>query len=77
MSDKDLGKVFPDGEIIFRQGDAADRLFIILAGKVLIYREKDGKEVTLTELGKGDIFGEGGFFMDPIRTESAPTISLS
>jgi PAS domain S-box-containing protein len=74
MPDKDLGKVFPDGEIIFRQGDGADCLYIILSGKVVMYREKDGKEVVLAELGKGDLFGEGGFFMDPIRTESARSL---
>ena len=74
MPDRDLGKVFPDGEIIFRQGDAADCLYIILSGKVVMYREKDGKEVALAELGKGDLFGEGGFFMDPIRTESARSL---
>jgi PAS domain S-box-containing protein len=74
MPDKDLGKVFHDGEFIFRQGDVADRLYIILTGKVMIYREKDRKEVTLAELGKGDLFGEGGFFADPIRTESARSL---
>jgi len=71
MPDKDLGKVFNDGEIIFRQGDVADCLYIILSGKVALCREKDGTEVPLAELGKGDLFGEGGFFMDPKRTECA------
>jgi len=71
MPDKDLGKAFSDGEIIFRQGDVADCLYIILSGKVALCREKDGTEVPLAELGKGDLFGEGGFFMDPKRTECA------
>ncbi|MGE5856261.1 MAG: cyclic nucleotide-binding domain-containing protein [Syntrophaceae bacterium] len=74
MPDRNLGKVFPDGEMIFRQGDVADCLYIILSGKVVMCREKDGKEVTLAELGKGDVFGEGGFFMDPVRTESARSL---
>jgi len=74
MPDKGLGKAFPDGEIIFRQGDAADCLFIILSGKVVIYQEKDGKEVPLAELGKGDSFGDMGAFMGPRRTESARSL---
>jgi PAS domain S-box-containing protein len=74
MPDKDLGKGFNDGEIIFRQGDVADCLYIILSGKVALCREKDGTEVTLAELGKGDVFGEGGFFMDPKRTECARSL---
>jgi len=74
MPDKDLGTAFTDGKIIFRQGDVADCLYIILSGNVLMYREKDGKEVPLAELGKGDLFGEGGFFKDPIRTENARSL---
>jgi CRP-like cAMP-binding protein len=74
LTDKDLGTVFPDGEIIFRQGEAADCLFFIQSGKVLIYQEKDGKEVPLAELGKGDSFGDMGAFMGPIRTESARSL---
>ena len=74
MPDKDLGKAFNDGEIIFRQGDAADCLYFIQSGKVVIYQEKDGKEVPLAELGKGDSFGDMGVFMGPIRTESARSL---
>ncbi|MHB8783847.1 MAG: cyclic nucleotide-binding domain-containing protein [Desulfobacteria bacterium] len=74
MSDKELGTVFPDGEIIFRQGEVADCLYFIQSGKVVIYREKDGKEVPLAELGKGDSFGDMGVFMGPIRTESARSL---
>jgi PAS domain S-box-containing protein len=74
MADNELGKEFPDGEIIFRQGDAADCLFIIQSGKVVIYQEKDGKEVPLAELGKGDSFGDMGAFLGPKRTESARSL---
>jgi PAS domain-containing protein len=74
LTDKDLGTVFSDGEIIFRQGEAADCLYFIQAGKVLIYQEKDGKEVPLAELGKGDSFGDMGAFLGPIRTESGRSL---
>lgn len=69
-----MGTEFPDGEIIFRQGDAADCLYFIQSGKVMIYREKDGMDVPLAELGKGDSFGDMGVFMGPIRTESARSL---
>lgn len=74
MPDKDLGKVFLHGEVIFRQGDAANCMFIIQSGKVVIYQEKDGKEVPMAELGKGDSFGDMGAFMGPRRTESARSL---
>jgi PAS domain-containing protein len=74
MPDGELGKVFADGEVIFRQGEAADCLYIIQSGHVLIYQEKDGEEVLLAELGEGDSFGDMGVFMGPIRTESARSL---
>ena len=74
MPTGDVGKVFPDGEIIFRQGDVADCLYIIQSGKVVIFRELAGEEVTLAELGKGDSFGDMGVFMGPVRTESARSV---
>ncbi len=43
-----------DGEHIFRQGDAADALYIVLEGSVIILR--DG-EITI-ELGPGEVVGE-------------------
>ncbi|HEY3489369.1 MAG TPA: cyclic nucleotide-binding domain-containing protein [Candidatus Deferrimicrobiaceae bacterium] len=71
MANESLGKTYPDGEIIFRQGDAADCLYIIQSGHVVIYQEEGGTEVILAELGEGDTFGDMGVFMGPVRTESA------
>jgi len=42
-----------------RTGDAGDAMYIIERGKVRIcVQATDGREVTLTELGRGDFFGE-------------------
>ncbi len=44
---------------LFRTGDAGDAMYIIEHGKVRIcVQATDGREVTLTELGRGDFFGE-------------------
>ena len=46
-------------EVMFRAGDAGDAMYIIERGKVRIcVQATDGHEVTLTELGRGDFFGE-------------------
>ena len=46
-------------KIMFRAGDAGDAMYIIERGKVRIYvQATDGHEVTLTDLGRGDFFGE-------------------
>src|SRR6184192_4826818 len=47
------------GTSLFRAGDQGDAMYIIERGKVRIcVRASDGKEVTLTELGRGDFFGD-------------------
>jgi uncharacterized membrane protein len=47
------------GAILFRAGDQGDAMYLIEQGKVRIYvQAKDGHEVTLTELHRGDFFGE-------------------
>src|SRR6266536_4510589 len=47
------------GTSLFRAGDQGDALYVIERGKVRIcVRASDGKEVTLTEFGRGDFFGD-------------------
>jgi len=47
------------GAVLFRAGDEGDAMYLIEEGKVRIcVRAKDGHEVTLTELHRGDFFGE-------------------
>src|SRR6266702_8161761 len=44
---------------LFRAGEAGDAMYIIERGKVRIcVQATDGHEVTLTEFGRGDFFGE-------------------
>jgi uncharacterized membrane protein len=46
-------------KVLFRAGDAGDAMYIIERGKVRIcVQATDWHEVTLTELGRGDFFGE-------------------
>jgi uncharacterized membrane protein len=45
--------------ILFRAGDEGDAMYVIERGKVRIcVRTTQGHEITLTELGRGDFFGE-------------------
>ena len=63
-----LGKTYPDGALIFRQGDAGDCMYVIQAGHVDALHERDGQEVLLTTLGEGDIFGEIAIFQKETRS---------
>ena len=43
MSKGALGKVYHDGEVIVRQGDPGDAMFVVQEGRLEILFEKDGK----------------------------------
>jgi len=53
-------ETFADGEIVFGQGEPADRVYVILSGEALVTRETDGNVQTLAVLKEGQCFGEAG-----------------
>jgi CRP-like cAMP-binding protein/nitroimidazol reductase NimA-like FMN-containing flavoprotein (pyridoxamine 5'-phosphate oxidase superfamily) len=58
----------PAGAVIVKQGDTADRFFIIVEGEVEVSRDDNGTVTTIDYLGRGQYFGEIGVLMDSIRT---------
>jgi CRP-like cAMP-binding protein len=53
------------GEVLFREGDSGDKLFIVTEGKVKLGKtSSDGRENLLAVLGPGQMFGELSLF-DP------------
>jgi CRP-like cAMP-binding protein len=62
-------KRYKAGEVIFRQGDYPDRLYVIGKGEVDVILESPGKaDAILTRLGKDQFFGEIGILSDTPRT---------
>ncbi len=58
MSKTALGRSYKDGEIIHRQGELGDCMYLVQHGSVeLIYRD-GGKEFCLGELETGQFWGE-------------------
>jgi len=68
LEDGRLGKVYPDGAVIIREGETGDRMFMIQSGRVRVTRQADGDDVTLTELGAGDFFGEMALIEREVRS---------
>lgn len=65
---------YEPGEMIFRQGDLADRVYFIQKGEVEVIRTVEDKETVLARLGPGEFFGEMAFFVsDGRRTASVRT----
>jgi CRP-like cAMP-binding protein len=50
---------FREGEIIFRKGEMAQQMYIILSGKIRMYVSEEPQGDWVEELSKGDFFGEG------------------
>ena len=65
------------GAAIVRQGDAADRFYVILAGSVAVTQKPDdgGAEVHLRDLGPGDVFGEIGLLRHSPRTATVTAVT--
>jgi len=57
-------KNYSAGEIIFREGEKSDDFYIILSGNAeIIKKNSHEKEVVLTKLSPGDVFGELGIIL--------------
>lgn len=62
MGKGDLGKSYSDGEIITRQGDVGDCMYVIQQGRVQVLVEKDGVETPLRVAREGEFMGEMAIF---------------
>ncbi len=49
---------FTDGEVIFREGDPGDYLYLVVSGAVEIHREEAGRQKLIVRLEPGQCFGE-------------------
>jgi MFS family permease len=56
------------GEVVVRQGDVADRFYVVDAGTMRVTQQRDGVETELRELGPGALFGEIGLLRNVPRT---------
>jgi predicted acylesterase/phospholipase RssA/CRP-like cAMP-binding protein len=56
------------GDVIFRQGDLADGLFILVSGRLRVSMAGDGPERTVYDLGRGGIVGEMALLTDRPRS---------
>ena len=57
-----LGKVYQPGEVITRQGDVGDCMFVIQEGRVQVSIDQDGVVTPLRVAGEGEFVGEMAIF---------------
>lgn len=83
LGPEDLGRVaavavprsFSAGQVIFREGDTSDTCYVVRHGHTRAIREHtDGRSITLSHFGPGDIFGELAMFDDERRSATVETL---
>ena len=66
---------FEAGEVIFREGDESDTCYVVRSGHARAIREhSDGRSITLSNFGPGDIFGELAMFDSERRSATVETL---
>ena len=83
LSDEELERLIPllternfkPRQVIFQAGDPAERVFLLLKGRVKIYQvAENGKEIILDVVGKGGVVGDMAIVEDGERTACAAAI---
>jgi CRP-like cAMP-binding protein len=86
FSDDELGDVeqivtlrrFQRNEMIVRQGDASDSVFIVLSGSVAVFRDSGMRETILSLFAAGQLFGEMSMFeKGAVRSASVRAVTTS
>jgi CRP-like cAMP-binding protein len=61
----------PTGRILYREGDQADSAFIIVSGRIELFRQSEGERVSVGDAGPGAILGELALIADSNRLTGA------
>lgn len=62
MTVSDLGRLYSDGEIICKEGEKGEVMYVIQSGKIKITKKSAGGDLTIATLEDGEIFGEMALF---------------
>jgi F420-non-reducing hydrogenase small subunit len=76
--DEDLfGITYDKNDVVFREGDTGNAMYIIQSGAIEISRMRDGSKTVLAILEKGNFFGEMALIDTSRRSATATSISRS
>jgi len=71
MKEDELGKLYSNGEVIFKEGQEGDRMYVIQTGSVKITKKSPAGDMPIAVLESGDIFGEMALFDKLPRSATA------
>jgi CRP/FNR family transcriptional regulator, cyclic AMP receptor protein len=69
-----FGREYPPGEVLFREGEAGDVMFVIQSGVVRIAKAIGGEDKVLAVLGPGEFLGEMAILNGRPRTATATVV---
>jgi CRP/FNR family transcriptional regulator, cyclic AMP receptor protein len=69
-----FGREYQAGEVLFREGESGDVMFVIQAGSVRITKEVGGESKILAVLGPGEFLGEMAILNGKPRTATATVV---
>ncbi len=64
-------KKLAQGEILFREGDTPDCMYVVKRGRLIVFKVKGTSEIELATVGVGQMVGEMAFFDRKPRSASA------
>jgi DNA-binding NtrC family response regulator/NAD-dependent dihydropyrimidine dehydrogenase PreA subunit len=71
-------KVLPENSVIFKQGEEADSFFVVISGKVKIFRtSSEGQESLIGHLTSGEGFGEVSLMTGEPHSASVTTVEAT
>ena len=66
--------IFPEKEIVIREGDQGETMYLIIKGEVSVIKGLDTEhQFELDRIGAGDYFGEMSLFEDIVRSAAICT----
>lgn len=74
MKNSELGILYNNGEIIFREGEKGDHMYVVQSGKVKITKKGPSGDLTIAILESGEIFGEMALFDRLPRSATASAL---
>jgi CRP/FNR family transcriptional regulator, cyclic AMP receptor protein len=72
-----FGREYQAGDVLFREGESGDVMFVIQAGAVRITKEVGGASKVLAVLGPGEFLGEMAILNGKPRTATATVVDTT
>ncbi len=72
-----LGRIYQDGEVIVRQGELGDCMYVVQDGHVEVLIESENQQIQINVLGKDEFFGEMAIFDHEIRSATVRALGAA